>query len=184
MQAFIAARPDGLAYVRENGLEHFLSHIDPSDFGQVGGTYHTFAPYTYRREMLSRVQPYAVRAVLWYQGESNTIYTPFAHYECYRHLFRALVREWRKDFKNPDLPFFTVRLAPFTVGLGLTSGWSEVQRAQTALGREERLVYTVSADDAAAPDIHPTKKKPAAMRLADALLCECYGRDIPWQAAE
>ena len=184
MAAFIAARPDGLAFVRAHSLTDFLTHIDPSDFGQVGGTYHTFAPYTYRREMLSRILPYGVRAVLWYQGESNTVYPQIEHCKSYKRLFRALVREWRADFENPDLPFFTVRLAPFTVGLGLTPAWAEVQRAQTELGLEERLVYTVSADDAAAPDIHPVNKKPTAMRLSDALLCECYGKAGAWERAE
>lgn len=183
MSAFIAPRRDALAFVRERGLSYFLSHLDPADFGQVGGTYHTFAPFTYRREMLSRVLPYAVRAVLWYQGESNTVYPQIEHCESYRHLFHALVREWRADFKNPDLPFFTVRLADY--GDPVSPAWREVQRAQTELGREERLVYTVSADGCGEADnIHPIRKKPIAERLGAALLHECYGRDVPRQPAE
>lgn len=183
MNGFIASRRDGLAFVREHGLSYFLSHLDPSDFGQVGGTYHTFAPFTYRREMLSRILPYAARAVLWYQGESNTVYPQIEHCESYKHLFRALVREWRRDFQNPDLPFFTVRLAPF--GREVSPAWREVQRAQTELGREERLVYTVPADDCGeAENIHPIRKKPIASRLADAILCECYGKAIAWERAE
>ena len=182
MNAFIASRRDGLAFVREHGLSYFLSHLDPADFGQVGGTYHTFAPFTYRREMLSRILPYSVRAVLWYQGESNTVYPGIEHCESYKRLFRALVREWRADFKNPDLPFFTVALADF--GDPVSPAWREVQRAQTELGREERLVYTVPAADCGEADnIHPIRKKPIAARLSAALLCECYGRPITWERA-
>lgn len=183
MNAFIDARRDALAFVRERGLSYFLSHLDPSDFGQVGGTYHTFAPYTYRREMLSRILPYSVRAVLWYQGESNTVYPGIEHCESYKRLFRALVREWRRDFKHPDLPFFTVALADF--GDPVSPAWREVQRAQVELGREGGGVYTVSAADCGEADnIHPIRKKPIAKRLSDALLCECYGRDISWERAE
>lgn len=182
MNAFIDSRRDGLAFVREHGLSYFLSHLDPSDFGQVGGTYHTFAPFTYRREMLSRILPYTVRAVLWYQGESNTVYPGIEHCESYKRLFRALVREWRRDFENPDLPFFTVSLADF--GDPVSPAWREVQRAQAELGREERFVYTVPAADCGEADnIHPIRKKPIAKRLSDAILCECYGKDTPWESA-
>lgn len=184
MDAFIAPRADAIAFVKEKGLSYFLHHLDPDTFGQVRGTYHTFAPYLYRREMLSRILPYAVRAVLWYQGESNTIYHDLKDTkENYKQLFRILVNEWRRDFGIPELPFFTVALADY--GDPPTPAWRAVQAAQTELGEEERFVSVVPAADCGEADnIHPIRKKPIAFRLSKAILRECYGKTDARECAE
>lgn len=57
--------------------------------------------------MITPLIPFAVRGVIWYQGEANT---PRAYR--YRTLFPALIRNWREDWGQGDFPFGFVQLAP------------------------------------------------------------------------
>lgn len=58
--------------------------------------------------MLQRIIPYTAKGVIWYQGEGNA-----ERAEQYRVLFPALIRQWRTDFHQPDLPFYFVQLSNF-----------------------------------------------------------------------
>ena len=52
--------------------------------------------------------PYAIRGVVWYQGENN------ADRSCqYRKLFPALIRNWRQLWRQGDFPFLLVQLAAY-----------------------------------------------------------------------
>ncbi|MGA3007686.1 MAG: sialate O-acetylesterase, partial [Opitutaceae bacterium] len=58
--------------------------------------------------MISPLLPYAVRGVLWYQGETNAPHAPEYHA-----LFAALITAWRAHFGQGDLPFYFVQLAGY-----------------------------------------------------------------------
>ncbi|RZK51698.1 MAG: sialate O-acetylesterase, partial [Hymenobacter sp.] len=76
--------------------------------------------------MIAPLQPYAIKGVIWYQGESNT-----GRGAQYRTLFPALIRDWRARW-GAELPFLFVQLANFTKTLPLPgpSDWAEVREAQ------------------------------------------------------
>lgn len=65
--------------------------VGPKHHKRPCGLYHT---------MLQRIIPYTAKGVIWYQGEGNA-----ERAEQYRVLFPALIRQWRTDFHQPDLPF-------------------------------------------------------------------------------
>lgn len=58
--------------------------------------------------MVHPLTPFAVKGMLWYQGEDN-------HYEgaVYGDKLKALARTWRNAFANPTLPIYIVQLPPF-----------------------------------------------------------------------
>ena len=55
--------------------------------------------------MLQRVCPYSLRGFLYYQGESDD-HKPRMYYK----LFTRLIRQWREDFLDEELPFLLVQL--------------------------------------------------------------------------
>ena len=74
------------------------------------------------------VMPYAIRGVIWYQGESNA---PRAYQ--YRDMFPLMIKSWREDWKEGDFPFYWVQLADFMAEKPepSDSAWAELREAQT-----------------------------------------------------
>ncbi len=75
---------------------------NPQNF--VGGLYNG---------MVMPLQPYAIKGVIWYQGESNN-----SRANQYQALFSALIINWRTDWAGPstqssELPFLFVQIAPY-----------------------------------------------------------------------
>ncbi|MES2692280.1 MAG: sialate O-acetylesterase, partial [Verrucomicrobiota bacterium] len=69
--------------------------------------------------------PYALRGILWYQGESN--YTKAAEY---RALFPAMIRQWREAFGQGELPFYFVQLPNYEQATDITGQlWAYLREA-------------------------------------------------------
>jgi sialate O-acetylesterase len=126
--------------------------------------------------MIRPLQPYAIRGVIWYQGESNA-----GRAYQYQTLFPAMIWNWRDDWGQGDFPFLFVQLAPFMkiVAEPEESAWAELREAQrlTALTVPDTgiAVITDAGDEA---DIHPPRKEPVGARLALAARVIAYGHSI------
>jgi sialate O-acetylesterase len=117
--------------------------------------------------MIAPLQPFALRGVLWYQGEAN-VGAPGA----YPGLQGALVADWRRVW-GADLPFLFVQLAPHRTA---TPAFREAQfRAWRETPRSAMVVTTDVGD---AQNIHPTRKRPVGERLAAAALALAHGRAV------
>lgn len=83
--------------------------------------------------MISPVSPYKICAVIYYQGESDV-----GHPNRYALEFRALVNDWRKSWKEKQLPIIYVQLAGFSDGNIKKQGtqWAEFRKYS---GRQWRL---------------------------------------------
>ncbi|MEY4917698.1 MAG: hypothetical protein RL616_1611, partial [Verrucomicrobiota bacterium] len=60
--------------------------------------------------MIAPVIPYAIRGVIWYQGES-IVDASKGGIELYPHVQATLIRDWRKLWSEGDFPFYIVQLA-------------------------------------------------------------------------
>ncbi|MDY6991946.1 MAG: sialate O-acetylesterase, partial [Pseudomonadota bacterium] len=60
------------------------------------------------QQMIKPIIPYAIRGVIWYQGESNA-----KNAKQYQKLFPALIRSWRQAWQADEFPFLYVQLANF-----------------------------------------------------------------------
>ena len=58
--------------------------------------------------MIAPLAPYAIKGVIWYQGESNA-----ARAYQYRTLLPAMIKNWRETFGQGDFPFLIVQIAPY-----------------------------------------------------------------------
>ena len=98
----------------------------------------------------------------------------------YRTLHPGLIENWRADWKNPDLAFYFVQLAPFTAIRKEPgeSHWAELREAQTMTLKLKNTGQAVITDFGSEWDIHPTPKRPVGERLALAARARTYGENI------
>ncbi len=125
--------------------------------------------------MVHPILPYAIRGVLWYQGESNT-----GNASLYRTSFPLLIQDWRRHWQQGDFPFYFCQLAnyrPKTNQPG-ESVWAELREAQAKTLSVPNTGMAVLIDTGESEDIHPQSKQVAGERLAKIALAKTYGREV------
>jgi sialate O-acetylesterase len=115
--------------------------------------------------------PYAIRGILWYQGEANT--TP-AKASLYEHQLALLVRDWRTRW-GTELPFAWVQLPNF-VGAG--RDWPIVREAMLKTLALPQTGMAITIDVGEANDIHPKNKQTVGHRLAQWALGSVYAQKV------
>ena len=132
-------------------------------------------PAVLAQGMIAPLVPYALKGVIWYQGESNV--TRAARY---RQLLPMLIGDWRSWWGQGPFPFLLVQLANFTATLPepSESDWAELREAQAMALAMPRTAMAVAIDIGEADDIHPRDKQEVGRRLALCALDLAYGRDV------
>lgn len=115
---------------------------------------------------------FKIKGVLWYQGEANRTAPGM-----YLKQFPALVNNWREDWKDETLPFYTVELAPFPYLTDkdrayIVAFFRENQRKLAKLVTNTGIVSTVDVGSNAA--LHPPDKSKIGYRLALCALANTY----------
>ena len=126
--------------------------------------------------------PYALNGVIWYQGETNG-----SRYAEYAALQRALVKDWRRAFETPDLPFYWCQLPNFyrkSSNPAEEPAWAHFRAAQTAALDLPHTGQAVLIDVGEANDIHPINKLVPGERLAAIALANVYGKKVPFAGPE
>ncbi|GGG64871.1 sialate O-acetylesterase [Edaphobacter dinghuensis] len=124
--------------------------------------------------MIQPVLPYAIRGVLWYQGES--IVGGKAGVELYPHTMETLVKEWRQLWGEGELPFYYVQLA----ALQNASNNPAVREAQAQLLKLPKTAMAVTIDIGDPKLVHPKNKEPLGERLTAIALAKTYGRKMEY----
>lgn len=121
--------------------------------------------------MISRITPFTMRGVLYYQGESDD-HRP----EGYQTLLGTMIRQWREDFRDHELPFLLVQLPMFCyVETQFGTNWAEIRAAQERVYRTTRHTGLACILDCGQFDeIHPKEKRIPAHRLYLQALREVY----------
>lgn len=127
-------------------------------------------------QLLVPLSDYAIRGVLWYQGEQN-LTDPVR----YQDVLPKMIADWRRQW-HEDIPFYIVQLP----NLGLASPGvkghlpliREVQaNVANSIGNSG---YVVTMDVGDPHNIHPTNKHPVGDRLADLALARTYGKSTEY----
>jgi len=131
--------------------------------------------------MIAPLQTLPVKAVLWYQGESNV-----GAYQQYEARFRAMIRQWRAQWQQPELPFLYVQLANYLPKqtTPLHSSWAGLREAQAAVRTEPKTAMVVAIDTGEWNDIHPVDKRTLGSRMALAARAVIYGEKIAYRGPE
>ncbi len=139
-------------------------------------------PTVLHRGMIEPLAPLTIRGVLWYQGEANA-----SRAFQYRSLLPALIADWRRTFRQPELPFYIVSLPAFMPRRAepTDEDWPELREAQALTARTiPHTGLAVTIDSGEANDIHPKDKKLVGERLALLALNDLYGKQLPARGPE
>ena len=121
--------------------------------------------------MISRILPYTLKGVLWYQGESDD-HKPSSYYK----LFRAMVDNWRSDWGDNLLPFVCVQLPVHRYEADPDfKHWCIVREEQAKAAARINKVWLTSAFDLGQySDIHPRAKRVLAERMENLARAKVY----------
>jgi sialate O-acetylesterase len=125
--------------------------------------------------MIAPLTNYAVKGVIWYQGESNA-----GRPDEYRELFGTMITNWRTRWGQEDMPFLFVQLANYMERKPLQpeSNWALLREAQTKTLELPKTGMATIIDIGEADDIHPRNKKDVGERLWLQARKVAFGDDI------
>lgn len=128
---------------------------------------HPYEPAYLFETAIEPLTCYAIKGVIWYQGESN------AHnVELYDNLFNLMTCSWSEKWNenfNYSLPFCYVQLSSIN-----RPSWPHFRNVQRGHEAHNRLM-AVSSDKGHPTDVHPRDKQPIGERLARKALYHTYG---------
>jgi sialate O-acetylesterase len=115
--------------------------------------------------LIAPVLHFPLRAVLWYQGESNA--NAFEDAREYKTLLKAMIKEWRKRAGEKNLPVVIAGLPVFgTAADPLRPIWAELRKSQEAVVSDlHHTALAVCYDLGEWNDLHPVNKRAVGERL-------------------
>lgn len=125
--------------------------------------------------MIAPLGQFGFKAVLWYQGESNT-----EEAGTYAGLLTGLMADWRRQF-GAGLPFLVVQLPNYgpLSSQPAESDWADLREAQRqAVARDPHAGLAVTIDIGEPGNLHPTNKQEVGLRLARVARHVVYGESI------
>jgi sialate O-acetylesterase len=131
--------------------------------------------------MIAPVIPYAIRGVLWYQGEA--ISGGATGYKLYPLLQATLIKDWRQRWGEGNFAFYICQLAPLKSWPNRPDTWynnPDVREAQASVLSIPNTGMAVTIDVGDPVNIHPKDKQAVADRLTRIALARTYGRKIEY----
>lgn len=132
------------------------------------------------KSMVKPLVPFAMRGIIWYQGESNA-----SRANQYKTLFPALIKDWRNQWAQAgsnlgNFPFLYVQLANFLKRdqIPKNDPWPQLREAQLQTLTVPNTGMAVAIDLGETDDIHPKNKQDVGKRLALNALSHAYNRDL------
>ncbi|HVU22934.1 MAG TPA: sialate O-acetylesterase [Opitutus sp.] len=131
--------------------------------------------------MIAPLSPFAIRGIIWYQGESNT-----GRAAEYAELFAAMIHSWRETWgqggppapPRGPLPFYFVQLPAFATADPRARDWAQLREAQAKALALPATGMAVAIDNPEPEDIHPTRKQELGRRLALLARAHIYGVQV------
>ncbi|AFK05263.1 protein of unknown function DUF303 acetylesterase [Emticicia oligotrophica DSM 17448] len=129
----------------------------------VEQTFVRWKPVGLFNAMIAPMKNLAIKGVVWYQGESNT-----KKASEYASLIQSLIKSWRKQWNQDNLPFLISQLPNYMEGQSVPSesDWAALRQQQLNLLNVPNTGLSVNIDLGEWNDIHPFEKKPVGQRLA------------------
>lgn len=138
--------------------------------------HHPYEPCFLYNADVAQLSNYAIRGVLWYQGESNATQADSSQprdKQENKRLFENLIKSWRKAFDDADLPFYYAQLP------NLNRNWMQYRQMQLeTLNSISNTGMAVTIDLGNPTNVHPANKKQVAHRLALWALAKQHGKDV------
>ena len=136
------------------------------------------APALNYEGLVAPLAPFAIRGVLWYQGESDS-----REAEAYRARFAAMIRDWRATWADESLPIIFAQIATSNgqphQGPPGDAPQGELRESQASALSIPHTSMIVTLDlPRPNDDVHYLDKLPVGHRFALAALADVYGQKI------
>jgi sialate O-acetylesterase len=138
----------------------------------------SWVPGTLYNAMISPYTHYAIKGVIWYQGETDASPARAAYYQ---RVFPTLIDDWRRRWAQGDFPFLFVQISSFTSAPDL---WGQVRDAQRRTLSLSNTGMAVTLDVGIANNIHPPDKQTVAARLAANARAIAYGEHMEYSSPQ
>jgi len=153
--------------------------------GELMGPKWSRRPSALYNGMLAPLSPYAVRAMVWYQGEwdAKRDWTPVYH-DSFVAFIDSLRKKWAPvpgAAETPDTcPLYLIQLPAREPNDGRY--WPFFREVQDKLSRDVPNAHLIVTYDTNDPnDLHPHEKTPVGQRLAWAVAANEYKQNVPWR---
>jgi len=117
---------------------------------------------------IAPLQGYAARGFIWYQGESDSR----TEGDGFSQMFARLIQSWRKYWGDDSMPFYFAQLSSYDTSADFPN--ARAQQHKT-LSLAPHTGMAVTFDYGLKENVHPTRKRPVGLRLANLALKEVYG---------
>lgn len=141
-------------------------------------------PGKFYAPMIEPLTSFAIKGVLWYQGETNCFLNEDISYA---YKLKTLIKNWRKAWKT-DFPFYYVQIAPYdyskqksdktSLTVNTEPNFWEAQQ-QTLRMANTGMIATPDLNDNGG-DLHPTYKWEVGRRLALLALGKTYQQSLDY----
>ena len=134
-------------------------------------------PTVLYNSMIAPMVQYAIKGVIWYQGESNADFMDEA-IEYYT-LFPTMIKDWRRSW-GYDFPFLFVQLAGYQPDKQEPADypWAHLREAQFKTLSLSNTGMATAIDIGEEKDIHPKNKQDVAHRLVLAAEKVAYHENV------
>ena len=122
--------------------------------------------------MIAPLIPYAIRGMIWYQGEANAQPNKA---QFYQYQLPLLVKDWRTRWGEGDFPAAWVQLPNFNRA---GDYWSIVREGMLKSLATPHTGMAIAIDVGDPKDIHPANKQAVGARLAMWALGDVYGQKV------
>jgi sialate O-acetylesterase len=154
---------------------------NPDPMGMPSPSRRPSTPTVNFNGMIAPLIPYAIRGVIWYQGENNA-----GRGLEYRELFPRLIEDWRNVWQKAgyeagkDFPFLFVQLPSNGQDASpiAAQGWPWLREAQLLTLKVPRTGMAITLDVGDPNNVHPGDKIDVGQRLALLARKTVYGEEI------
>lgn len=153
-------------WVKSRSLDNLSSWVDQNTELLRN---HPFAPGYLYETGIKPLIPFAMRGVVWYQGESNA-----THPELHNKLFPLMIKNWREAWGQGDFPFLFVQLP----NIASRNRWPEFREGQQKMTAISNTSMAVIIDSGTPGNVHPPNKTVVGHRLAFLALDDVYGHQL------
>lgn len=158
-------------WIRERGKQNVgsLNNVPKDEFGKN----HAFKPGFAYEAGVAPILDLPIKGMICYQGESNA--QEIERVNEYAALSKLMIDDYRKSWKQPDLPFYFVQLSSIDTMKYKGHLWPQFRDEQRKmLQLIPNSGMAVCSDIGAKDDVHPTNKKLVGERLAKWALYKTY----------
>jgi sialate O-acetylesterase len=173
--------PIGIIISAVNGswCETWTNKAALQNNAQVSGYIGQHQSSTLFNGMIAPLTKLAIKGFTWYQGENNQKMVPVTDYA---KLNAALIKGWRAEFNQGELPFYYVQITPFDDDGGANQTLNYLAKFREAQANVRTSMpgagMVVTMDAGEITNHHPKYKKQVGDRLALLALSNAYGKSV------